>query len=444
MTTSRAGRGAEPSGLGRFDHITLLPNRRQFLDDLGREAPDGARVLVLVTLADARAFNALLRALGHAASESFVQQGAARLAEVLADGTSIYHVSVLSFAFIVPDGDRSAAEALATRIAQAFATPISCDGVPIDTRVGVGLRPLPAGSPAASEDLRAALAAAQGSRVVPEGWAWYDKRADDAHVRAFRLLADIEAALAAETQLHLVYQPKVELRDGLCRSAEALLRWTHPALGPVSPGEFIPLVEATALVTPLTRWVVSEAVSTLSGWRRDGRDLALALNVSPKNLEEPDFVEYLVFCCAARGLPHAALELEVTEGVNAADGPVMLARLKALRELGFSIAIDDFGAGYSNMHYLTQLSASTLKLDRSLITGLHEARSRRSLVAGLAKMAHDLGYKLLAEGVETAEDAALLARLGCDAGQGWHFAKPLAAADFLAWLDANGRVRSAG
>lgn len=435
MKTAGADSEPAPSGLGRFDHITLLPNRRQFLDDLGSVAPEDTRVLVLVTLADARAFNVLLRALGHAASERFVQEGAARLAEALGEQTAVYHVSVLSFAFLAPEDGREPAEALANRIARAFATPIPCEGVPIDTRVGVGLRPLPGGNPVTAEDLRAALAAAQESRTGTVGWAWYDRRADDAHMRAFRLLGDIEAALAAETQLHLVYQPKVELRSGRCLSAEALVRWTHPDLGTVSPGEFIPLVEATALVTPLTRWVVSEAVTTLSGWHRAGRDLALALNVSPKNLEEPDFVEYLVFCCAVRGLPHGALELEVTEGVNAADGPVMLARLKALRDLGFSIAIDDFGAGYSNMHYLTQLSAGTLKLDRSLITGLHETRTRRSLVAGLVKMAHDLDYKLVAEGVETAEDAALLARLGCDIGQGWHFARPLAAGDFLTWLD---------
>jgi len=443
MEMTGGGGAAASDALGRFDHITLLPNRRHFLDDLGADAPPDPRVLVLVTLADARAFNAILRALGHVASETFVQEGVARLAAMLGPGVRIYHVSVLSFAFVAPHGQRAAAEALASEISRGFAEPVLCDGIPIDTAVGVGLRPLPAGSPARAEDLRAALASAQESRSVPRGWAWYDKRADDAHVRAFRLLTDIKVALASETELHLVYQPKVDLRTGLCRSAEALVRWTHPELGPVSPGEFIPLVEATALVTPLTRWVVSEAVTTLAGWHRAGRDVMLALNVSPKNLEERDFVEYLIFCCAARGVPHHALELEVTEGVNAADGRDMLARLRALRDLGFSIAIDDFGAGYSNMHYLTQLSAGTLKLDRSLITGLGDVATRRSLVAGLVKMAHDLGYKLVAEGVETAEEAALLARLGCDVAQGWHFAKPLAAADFLAWLDAN-HLRAAG
>ena len=224
--------------------------------------------------------------------------------------------------------------------------------------------------PGASEDLSAALSAAQESRTSPKGWAWYDRKTDEAHRRAFRLLTDLKSALDAEDQLELHYQPKISLGSGACLSAEALLRWTHPELGPVSPAEFVALAETTALVTPLTRWVVGAATSQAARWAHGGLELTVAVNISPKNLEEPDFVEYLLFCCAANRLDRAKIELEITEGVSAARGGLILDRLAALRQLGFSIAIDDFGSGYSNMSYLTRLSAQTLKIDQSLVRGV--------------------------------------------------------------------------
>lgn len=423
--------------LGRYDHITLLPNRQSFLEDTAEPAP-AARVLVLVTLADARTFNNVLRALGHATSEDFIRLGAARLAELIGKHVAIYHVSVLSFAFRV---DPNRAEAVAAAVARAFASPIHCDGIPIDSRVGVGLHLIGQDRGTCPEDLRAALAAAQDSRFRPQGWAWYDKRTDDAHRRAFRLLTDIKAALDSETELALHYQPKVDLATGEARSAEALVRWTHPELGPVSPAEFVPLVETTALVTPLTRWVIASAVSELARWRAAGHRLSIAVNVSPKNLEEPDIVEYLTFCCAARGVPTTAVELEVTEGISATDGRLMLSRLAALRGLGFQIAIDDFGSGYSNMAYLTRLSAGTLKLDRSLLAGLHDSETQRRLLTGITKMARDLDYTLVAEGVETEDDRRVLAGLGVDLGQGWLFARALPAPEFLAWHAARAPAR---
>ncbi len=214
------------------------------------------------------------------------------------------------------------------------------------------------------------------------------------------------------------------------------MRWRHPEFGAVSPGEFIPLAEATALLTPLTRWVISAAASQLLAWDRTGLDLGLAINISPKNLEEPDFVEYLLFVCAAAGIDRGRLELEVTEGVNAAQGSLILDRLAALRRLGFPIAIDDFGSGYSNMSYLTRLSAQTLKIDQSLVRGVEAGTQGGQLLAGVVSMGHDLGYKIVAEGIETEAERALLAGWGADYGQGYLFARPMSGADLVDWSAA--------
>jgi EAL domain-containing protein (putative c-di-GMP-specific phosphodiesterase class I) len=168
-------------------------------------------------------------------------------------------------------------------------------------------------------------------------------------------------------------------------------------------------------------------------WAADGLDLALAVNASPKNLEEPDFVEYLLFCCAVRQIDRARIEIEVTEDVQAARGGLIPDRLAALRKLGFSIAIDDFGSGYSNMSYLTRLSAHTLKIDQSLVRGVEGDTLGGRLVANIVQMGRDLGYRVVAEGVETARERALLAGWGCDFGQGWHFGKPMTAETFAEW-----------
>jgi EAL domain-containing protein (putative c-di-GMP-specific phosphodiesterase class I)/GGDEF domain-containing protein len=419
----------------RLDPITRLPNRWQFQADAGYWG-NMRSTLVLVTLADPQIFNDILRVLGHGQSESFIRSGAQRLIDILGPGTSIYHVSPLSFAFRLPGHAEPDAPAMISRIVAGFREPIHCDDVPIDTRVGIGMKALGRAGGSPGEDLRATLSAAHHSRSSRSGWSWFDRKTDESHRRAFRLLSDLKHALDSESQLELHYQPKVTLDTGACVSVEALLRWTHPLLGPVSPGEFVQLAEATALVTPMTRWVIDAATRQAAMWQRDGLDLTIAVNVSPKNLEEPDFVEYLLFCCAARGLDHARIELEVTEGVSAARGGLILDRLAALRKLGFSIAIDDFGSGYSNMSYLTRLSAHVLKIDQSLVRGVEADTQGGRLVSNIVQMGRDLGYRIVAEGIETEAERDLLAGWGCDYGQGWHFGKPMPAPLFGDWLSA--------
>ena len=417
---------------GSVDPTSGLPNRRAFLRRFaagGRE-DRGQRVVLLATLAEAPAFNALLRALGHARSEAFVRAGAARLADLLGGEADLFHVSVLSFACVLPAPEGDAPPAAVARVRAGFERPILCDDIPIDARLGLGLARLGA-TPA--EDLRAALAAAQDSRSRLEGWAWYDPTSDAAHRRAFRLLTDLQAALGREGDLSLAFQPKVALADGTPRGVEALLRWTHPELGAISPGEFVPLAETTALLAPLTRRVVSAAVAQLAAWDRAGIDLPVAVNVSPKNLAEPDFVEFMLFACAAARVDRSRLELEVTEGLDAGRAGPALERLRALAKLGFPIAIDDFGAGYSNMGYLARLPARTLKLDRSLVGGVVEGTPEGRLLAGVVALGRDLGFRIVAEGVETEAERALLARLGCDYGQGWLFARPMPAAAVEDW-----------
>ena len=192
----------------------------------------------------------------------------------------------------------------------------------------------------------------------------------------------------------------------------------------------------------MTRWVIDAATRQAAIWQSEGLDLSVAVNISPKNLEEADFVEYLLFCCAARRLDRGRIELEITEGISAAREGAMQERLQTLRGLGFSIAIDDFGSGYSNMSYLTRLSAHTLKIDQSLVRGVEAGSRGGMLVSNIVQMGRDLGYRIVAEGIETKDEHTLLAGWGCDYGQGWHFGRPMSAPAFADWLDG-GRGRPA-
>ncbi len=419
--------------LGRRDHVTLLPNRLQFLADMSDASrSEGARSLVLVTLADAKHYNEILRALGHAFADDFVRAGMARVEAQIGGGMPLYHVSVLSFAFFIDDNLDDAAR-LASAMAADFRRPVLCKGLSISTAFGIGVVGVRAGlEPAAL--LRHALTAAQASRVEPAGWARYDRASDEAHQRAFQMAHDLEIALGEPGQLSLQYQPRVALASGRCEGAEALLRWRHPQLGAISPAEFIPLAEATSMIGPLTDWVLNAAIRQAGIWQRQKLGLKLSINVSAQNLKEDDFTQRMAAVLDSCGVDPRHLECEVTETVMAvADGATNRC-LAAIHAMGVDIAIDDFGSGYSSMSYLAKLPAQVLKIDRSFVSQMLTTDRHRHLVRSIVNLAHDLDYRVVAEGIEDRPSYDMLAGWGCDEGQGYFMSRPVDADALPDWL----------
>jgi len=422
--------------LGRYDHVTRLPNRLQFIDRFATlDAPERPSVLVLVTLAEARHYNEVLRALGMAFAEDFVRAGAAMLGSLLPSDAPIFHVSVLSFVTVVPAEGGNGPPAIAAAIARAFSASITVNAIPIKTQVGVGLLPLVAGQDAA-ECLRAALVAAQDSRRHETGIAFYDHRSDAAHLRAFRILADLPQAIAEPGQLNLHYQPRIQMRTGRCLGAEALLRWNHPELGPISPAEFIPLAEQTALISPLTDWVMNSALRQTRSFLDAGHDLRVSINASPVNLSEAGFDDLLLHRCDALGLEPRNVELEFTEGTLATNSARTVQQLSRLRAAGIDVALDDFGSGYSNLSYLSRIPADVLKIDQSFVRPLKEPGDDDFLLRHIVTIAQGLGFRVCAEGIETPYAYEHLRSLGCDEGQGFHMARPMPADQLQQWLDA--------
>jgi len=411
------------SPFARFDPVTYLPNRLQFNSDYGQPRAPGAQV-IMATLCDALHFNALMRALGHEYSEDFIRAGAARIRECIPPEIEIYHVSVLSFVMICPCG----AELLIKDLIQSWIAPLICGGIPIVTRLGLGIADCADTNPAIA--LRNALAATDDSRRGVTGWARYNSATDGAHRRSFLLLSDLPGAMASTGELNLHFQPKYNLANGLPTGAEALLRWNHPGLGSVSPGEFVPLAENTALITDLTGWVLNAAAEQAAAWHRQGLRLNMAINVSPRNLSQTGFADSVLALLGRHDIAPPTIELEFTEGTLVSNDQVVRAELQILRDAGVHIALDDFGTGFSNLSYITHLPADIIKIDKSFIQPIGSDIRSAELVHTLIQLAHKLDYAVVAEGIENAVIYEMLAGWGCDEGQGFHMSKPLAAADF--------------
>ncbi len=221
-------------------------------------------------------------------------------------------------------------------------------------------------------------------------------------------------------------------------SAEALLRWDHPSLGDISPGEFIPLVEQTALARPVTEWVLETALAQVAAWKSAGFEHGVSINVFAANLEEEDFAWRLREALDRHGVSPSMVELEFTEGALIRHRARVLEQLIDIRAVGVTCAIDDFGTGYSSFAYLQNIPADVIKIDRSFMVALERERDQK-LVRAMITMAHELNYRVVAEGVETQEAYEFLVKSGCDEIQGYLISRPLSPSGFGKWLSAKGR-----
>ncbi len=413
--------------LGQLDPVTLLPNRQQFKADYC--AQPGAQ-LIMLSLSEPKDFDQLLRAIGHEHSDEFLRAGATRLRDALGAGNTIYYTGLLNYAFVLPNG---AMPELLQKITDHFSKPLTCGRIPVSADVAIGVADCQ--DTDASFVLRAALTAVRDCRDTGRDWARYNRKTDTANQRGFLLLSNLNAALQDSNQLALHYQPKYDLRTGEPTSAEALVRWRHPVFGNISPAEFVPLAEATAHIHPLTDWVLRNAIAQAGAWAAKGINLNIAINVSPRNLARRGFSVQVGNILNCYGVPPSRIELEFTEGVLVSNDPVVLEELQALRNTGVRIALDDFGTGFSNFSYITHLPADIIKIDKSFIQRIGADERAATVVRSLIKLAHQLDYSVVAEGIESERTYKLLKSWNCNEGQGFYMSPPLDAARFAQTLN---------
>lgn len=435
---------------GRIDPVSGLPNRLQFLDEFAARPEAAGGVALLADLSHSSQFGQALAVLGPAYVEAMTRHGAGVLQRVLGGRNGLYHIGGCAFLALLDEARPGGWQAAVAALDAAFEAPVPFGDIPVAATPTFGVACFGAGGGTAGGSgaggsgaehvLRAAASAAEEARRAGLSASLYSPDSEARSRRRLRLLADMRPALEAEDQLSLVFQPRIEIGCGRCRGAEALLRWHHSELAAVPPGEFIPLVEQTALTRPVTQWVIDRTAAQLAALRRDGLGLRLSVNVSAVNLSEPDFAERLVGTLARHGLEPQAMELEFTESALMSNGAAAMEQLRALRQMGVDIALDDFGTGYSTFSYLQTLPANILKLDQSFIRGLSASARDRRLVATMIQLAHDLGHRVVAEGVEDQEALDFLAARGCDEAQGYLIARPMAEPALRGWLA--GRLRA--
>jgi len=423
--------------IGRTDEVTRLPNRTQLmcdLEDLCALAPGDNRTLVLVEAYAQDQLQEAQRVIGAKPLEAVMRDFAGQLSEWVGDRATLYKVNEGRFGFMLP-GDSQAEheasmQALSTHLhrpARGGRSQIEMEQLPI-----IGLAAFPMTPEGTGDVLRRAASALHQARQTDRRIAWFTEQTDASSRRSFALLQDVPRGLA-EGEFRLVYQPKMDLQTRQYKGVEALIRWQHPLLGPLSPAEFIPLVESSRLIHLVTEWVLHTALAQLAAWKLEGIDLTMAVNVSAKNLEHPDFLRIVRNACALHDIPPSRLHIECTENA-ALDSQQTLTVLNQVRALGAQVSLDDFGVGYCNFSCLHSLPAELLKLDQSLILPIATDPRAWELLKSIIKFGQALGYQLLAEGVETAEVFDMLESSGCDSVQGYYLSRPLEAVAIVPFL----------
>ncbi|MET0266345.1 MAG: GGDEF and EAL domain-containing protein [Duganella sp.] len=431
--------------LGRVDPISGLPNRNQFIEDfqdMQRDSAPGAqRMAVLINLATPAQLAHAARAMNPRYLDELVTDAAGWIRAEIGAGRKVYHVATTQFALLATPGMTIEAYTplLEAKLERAIAT--------IKTRFvatpSIGVAPFDIATADALSVLRRAQSAVHDAIEAGHNVAIYSANEDQVYRRRFNLLNDFGEALASGDQLRLVYQPRIDIASGECVGAEALLRWNHPQLGAIGPGEFMPIVERSRLAQATTAWVLQAALDQQLAWRDAGLPLQLSLNVSAANLLEVDFADRVVAALALRDLPHSCLELEITESAIMEQPLKAHITLEALAQAGVHLAIDDFGTGYSSLSYLQRMPADVVKIDQSFVRGVEGDPRQQSLVRAMISLSQELGHRVVAEGVENAEALKFLRQAGCDEAQGYLFARPMEVADFSHWYYEHGMPHNA-
>jgi diguanylate cyclase (GGDEF)-like protein/PAS domain S-box-containing protein len=423
------------------DPLTNLPNRTLLMDRLEqalvRAERRGTKVAVLFM--DLDNFKHVNDSMSHEAGDRLLVEVAERLREWLRAEDTIARLGGDEFVILLEDLEgEQAATAVAGQIAQALRPPIILDDQEIFVTTSIGIAFGTSREDRPEVLLREADVAMYRAKAGgKDHHEVYRPEMSKLSSQRLTLEGDLRRALGRD-ELELYYQPKVVVESGEIVAIEALMRWKHPDRGLLPPAEFVPLAEETRLIIPIGRWVLEQACRQVKEWQQRfpaAQLLAVNVNLSARQFYDPDLVEQVAGVLEETGLDAGSLVLEITEGTAMAEVLSTTATLGALRELGVKLAIDDFGTGYSSLSYLKRFPVDVIKIDRSIVEGLGEDQGNSAIVSATITLAHALGLEVIAEGVETDEEAAELRALGCNFGQGDLWWTPQPAEEMAALLE---------
>jgi diguanylate cyclase (GGDEF)-like protein len=414
------------------DPLTGLANRTLLSarTTAALERGEGTTALLLLDLDHFKEINDTL---GHAAGDLLLQEVAHRLRRAVRAGDLVARLGGDEFAVLLTGlADPALAEPVAAQLLTTLAEPVEYEGLHLSVEASIGIACHPDDAGTAEELFRRCDVAMYQAKNERGAWLRYDALRDDTSVRRLALVGELRAAL--EDQLVVHFQPQVDLTTGAIVGAEALVRWNHPTRGLLQPGEFVGVAEQSGLVRPFTLRVLELAVAECVTWQALGRPLSVAVNLGARSLMDRQLPDDVAAVLARHGLPPQCLVLEITETTAASALEVVEEVLGRLRRLGVEISVDDFGTGYSSLSFLQRTAVHELKVDRSFVAGMLVNDSDLALVRATVHLAHSLGARAVAEGVESQALAIALTALGCDVAQGFHLGRPMPAAQLTALL----------
>jgi diguanylate cyclase (GGDEF)-like protein len=422
--------------------LTELLNRRALLDQLSlalaqaRGAQTARQKQVAVLVVNLDHFKTINDSLGHAVGDQILYELAQRLRACVAERGFIARPGGDEFVIVLPSASRSAAARLADELFPVLAQPLAVAQTSVSLSASIGISLFPDDEQTAAGLLRQAEAALRHAKESGRGNQQFSApgMAGEA-MAALQLERDLRSAVA-EMQLVLHYQPVVHVATGKLAGFEALVRWQHPSRGLLEPAAFISFAETHGLITPIGRWVMLEACRQLKRWHDAGlAQVPVAVNLSAFEFRQRDVAKEIAAVLDQTGLQPRFLEIELTETALMQQSEHVLQTLQAIEALGVGIAIDDFGTGYSSLAYLKRYPIAKLKIDRSFVIDTPDSSDDVAIVTAIVDLGRSLKLRIVAEGVEQADQLALLSRLGCDLAQGFGIARPMDAAQTQAWLE---------
>ena len=422
------------------DSLTALPNRHLLYQLLDRRLTAEAAKPFVLLLIDLDGFKEINDTLGHQSGDQLLCQIGPRIEQVVYRDYTLARLGGDEFALLADRTLDDDGGALAESVLAAFHDPFDIAGLKIRVGASIGIALSPDHGRDTSTLMRCADIAMYNAKKGAGGFARYRSELDEHTPRKLALITDLADAVS-QCKLILHYQPIVRLQDGAVHGVEALVRWPHPDYGLIMPNHFIPQAEKSELIHAFTLCVLDIALAQCARWRAAGHRLTVAVNISARNLQDSDLAANVAGLLRKHGLPAAALQLEITESAIISDRERSLATMQALSEVGVGIDIDDFGTGYSSLVYLKRLPAQTLKIDSSFVTDMQTDENDEVIVQSTIQLAHNLGMRVVAEGVETQAVLDALRALGCDYAQGYFISRPSDADTIGAWLAAHDRAK---
>jgi len=423
-----------------FDGLTDLPNRTLALDRLNHQMNEARRddKKVAVLFLDLDDFKKVNDILGHEIGDKLLIEEAKRLKYAIRSGDTVGRLGGDEFIIILGNiTDVTDINTIAEKLIYMVGNAYRIDGHEIILTTSIGISVFPINGDNSSELLRNADSAMYHSKESGRNtYSYFTDAMNKDVTRRLALEEQIHGALE-RGEFNVYYQVKMNLTTGLIMGAEALLRWHNPALGNVSPDEFIPIAEQTGLIVPIGQFVLTEALRMTASWQKNHiPDFFIAVNVSPRQFRDPKLISSIKTALQNSGIANKYLELEITEGVLMSGHSHINKALNELHNLGVSIAMDDFGTGYSSLSYLRSYPFDVVKIDRSFVRDIVDDLADRELIKAAISMTHSLNLKVVAEGIENQEQHAYLTELNCDFAQGYLFGKPVPAEEFTATLNA--------